>query len=266
MGPHYIEETQNYLHTEAILEARVQEEEIIQEKELQKARNAVYKNIAFADINKGSYLNIRKNASVESEWVGRLQENDVAKVIAKKGEWLKIKSGKVKGFVRAEDMITGKKAVKKAKKLAAEKYEAKKASELTPEQIEKSFSFAKSKKRIEKEYEKMGEQIVDFAAQFLGNPYVWGGTSLTNGTDCSGFVMGVYAHFGVGLPHSSTAMRNVGTEVSYEDVRLGDIVCYNGHVGIYAGKGRIVNASNKAGGIKYSSATYSDIITVRRIF
>lgn len=115
-----------------------------------------------------------------------------------------------------------------------------------------------------------GQAVANYACQFIGNPYKWGGTSLTNGADCSGFVMSVYAHFGVSLPHSSSAMRSVGYGVSVSDMQPGDIVCYSGHVGIYVGNNTIVNASNSkpypAGGIKYTSATYKSILAVRRIF
>lgn len=115
-----------------------------------------------------------------------------------------------------------------------------------------------------------GQAVANYACQFIGNPYKWGGTSLTNGADCSGFVMSVYAHFGVSLPHSSSAMRSVGRGVSVSDMQPGDIVCYSGHVGIYVGNNTIVNASNSkpypAGGIKYTSATYKSILAVRRIF
>ena len=111
-----------------------------------------------------------------------------------------------------------------------------------------------------------GSSVVSFASQFVGNPYVYGGTSLTNGTDCSGFVMSVYSNFGVGLPHSSAAMRSVGYGVSTSDMQAGDIVCYSGHVGIYAGNGTIVNASNPKTGIIYTNVGYRNILAVRRIF
>lgn len=111
-----------------------------------------------------------------------------------------------------------------------------------------------------------GQAVVNYASQFVGRPYKWGGTSLTNGADCSGFVMAVYAKFGVSLPHSSGAMRGVGRGVSYSEVQPGDIICYSGHVGIYAGGGRIVNALNSRVGITYTSATYKTILAVRRIF
>ncbi len=112
-----------------------------------------------------------------------------------------------------------------------------------------------------------GNAVAGFASQFVGNPYVYGGTSLTNGADCSGFVMSVYANFGVGLPHSSSAMRGVGYGVSLADAQPGDIICYSGHVGIYVGNNTIVHASTAATGIKFTSpVTYKNVLAVRRIF
>lgn len=111
-----------------------------------------------------------------------------------------------------------------------------------------------------------GSSVVDFATQFVGNPYVWGGTSLTDGADCSGFVQSVYANFGVSLPRTSYEQQNAGTEVSYADAQPGDLICYGGHVAIYMGDGKIVHASNAKDGIKISNdATYRTILSVRRI-
>ena len=111
-----------------------------------------------------------------------------------------------------------------------------------------------------------GSSVVDLATQFVGNPYVWGGTSLTDGADCSGFVQSVYANFGVSLPRTSYEQQNAGTEVSYADAQPGDLICYGGHVAIYMGDGKIVHASNAKDGIKISNdATYRTILSVRRL-
>lgn len=111
-----------------------------------------------------------------------------------------------------------------------------------------------------------GSSVVDYATQFVGNPYVWGGTSLTNGADCSGFVQSVYSNFGVSLPRTSYEQQNIGTEVSYSDAQPGDLICYGGHVAIYMGNGKIVHASNSKDGIKVSdNAAYRTILSVRRL-
>lgn len=119
-------------------------------------------------------------------------------------------------------------------------------------------------------YSGSGSSVADYATQFVGNPYVYGGTSLTNGADCSGFVQSVYANFGVSLPRTSYDQMNVGTEVSYSEAQPGGLICYGGHVAIYLGGGRIVHASNSApypaGGIKISdNAAYRTILSVRRV-
>ena len=113
-----------------------------------------------------------------------------------------------------------------------------------------------------------GQAVVDYAMQFLGNPYVYGGTSLTNGCDCSGFTMSVYAHFGVSLPHYDASQRSCGTAVSsLAEARPGDLICYYGHVAIYMGDGKIIHASNHRDGIKISNnAGYRTIAAIRRIF
>lgn len=247
----------------------------------------VYEDMAFTQVEEGSYLFVRTEPSQDSEWVGKLYEADAAKVIGPVGEWTQIESGNVTGYVKTEYILTGESAEEKAKAIVAEKkpevdvetLDEAKAEELAAE----CFSYAESKeeeaarlaeeaakaeeeaKAAEAETVGNGQAVVDYAMQFVGNPYVWGGTSLTNGADCSGFVQSVYANFGVSMPRTSSAMRSAGTEVSYSEAVPGDVICYEGHVGIYIGNGQIVNAIDEAHGLGVSSATYTNIITVRRL-
>ena len=110
-----------------------------------------------------------------------------------------------------------------------------------------------------------GKEIASFACGFVGNPYVAGGTSLTNGADCSGFTQSVFKQYGYSLPRNSTSQRSVGREVIYAEAEPGDIICYPGHVAIYIGNGKIVHASSAKTGIKISNALYRDILCVRRV-
>lgn len=111
----------------------------------------------------------------------------------------------------------------------------------------------------------LGKEIANYACKFIGNPYVAGGTSLTDGADCSGFTMSVYKAYGYNLPRSSTSQRSAGVGVTYAEAQPGDILCYAGHVAIYIGNGQIVHASTPSTGIKIGSATYREILAVRRI-
>ena len=110
-----------------------------------------------------------------------------------------------------------------------------------------------------------GKEVASYACKFVGNPYEAGGTSLTDGADCSGFTYAVYQAFGYSIPRNSTSQRNAGTGVNYSEAQPGDIICYAGHVALYIGGGRIVHASTQATGIKYGTATYKEILAVRRI-
>ncbi len=111
----------------------------------------------------------------------------------------------------------------------------------------------------------LGKQIARYACQYIGNPYVYGGTSLTNGADCSGFTYRIYMNFGFSIPRNSARQRTAGKAVSYADAQPGDLICYDGHVGMYIGNGLIVHASNERDGIKVSRAQYRPILAVRRI-
>lgn len=111
----------------------------------------------------------------------------------------------------------------------------------------------------------LGKQIARFGCQYIGNPYVMGGTSLTNGADCSGFTYRIYQEFGYSIPRTSFQQRSAGSGVSYEEAQPGDLICYDGHVGLYIGGGLIVHASNARSGIKVSRAEYRTILAVRRI-
>ena len=111
----------------------------------------------------------------------------------------------------------------------------------------------------------LGKNVAKYACQYIGNPYVYGGTSLTNGADCSGFVYRVYKDFGYNLPRTSYEQRSAGKSVNYSDAQPGDLICYDGHIGIYIGSGMIVHASSAKTGIKVSKANYRPILSVRRI-
>ncbi len=111
----------------------------------------------------------------------------------------------------------------------------------------------------------LGKKIAKFACQYVGNPYVSGGTSLTNGADCSGFTYRVYQEFGYSIPRTSYQQRSAGTGVTYENAQPGDLICYDGHVAMYIGSGMIVHASSAKTGIKVSRAQYRTILAVRRI-
>ena len=110
-----------------------------------------------------------------------------------------------------------------------------------------------------------GKELIEYALQFVGNPYVWGGNSLTEGTDCSGFIHLIYEHFDYSVDRQSAALRDDGKAVSYAEARPGDIICYSGHVALYMGGGTIVHAANENAGITVGSASFAPILSVRRI-
>ena len=152
----------------------------------------------------------------------------------------------------------------------AEESEAPAAVEETADE-ESSSSDSSSEESYSAPSGSNGQAVVDYACQFVGNPYVWGGTSLTNGVDCSGFTMQILGKYGVSLPHSSSAQPGCGTIINSSDAQPGDLFFYGSgssisHVAIYIGDGQIVHASNSRDGIKVSNAYYRTPICVARYF
>lgn len=239
-------------------------------------------------------LKVRKGASTDSEVITLVPGGDDLTVVDESKEgWVKVSVNEGKGYV-SSDFVTlsteytyAESAAEEKARLQKEKEEREAAeaaaakatanqsvsstgnstSQKTEETGQTSSSGSDSGKSYSAPSGSSGSSVANFACQFVGNPYVYGGSSLTNGTDCSGFVMSVYANFGVSLPHSSSALRSVGYGVSTSEMQPGDIVCYSGHVGIYIGNNSIVHASNPQSGIKITSpANYRTILAVRRIF
>ncbi len=307
------------------------------EPEVQEGLN-LYGNVANIGITTDiqSYLNVRQEPSAQSATIGKIYQNGAAIVLENLGEWLKIESGSMVGFVNAKYLIVGDEALCRAASTITAKIttdtlrvraEASVEAEIiallsegkTVSVVDESipgwlkiqtggkmgyissdyaevsvkYNFGESKaeeaarvaeeaarreeaNRAEAEawnnkvynepVNESAQALVDYALQFVGNRYVWGGTSLTNGVDCSGFVMKIYEKFGYDLPHSSYELRYVGRKVSESEMQPGDIVCYSGHVAIYIGGGKIVHASNRKDGIKISNRyNYTKVICVRRV-
>lgn len=273
-----------------------------------------YTNLGIAQVD--SSLNVREQPDTNSDIVGKMQSDAGCEILEDDGEWLKIESGQVTGYVKAEYIITGDAAVAKAQEVMktiatvttqtlnvrAEMNTDCTKLALMPEgeelevlnqydgwvevdldgdvgyastdYVEISQQLPKAQTMTELKY---GQGVSDarvslvaYATQFVGNPYVWGGTSLTRGADCSGFVLSVYANYGVYLPHSSRAQAGCGTRISASEAQPGDLFFYGSgkginHVAIYIGNGQIVHASSPSTGIKISNAYYRSPVCVVRV-
>lgn len=235
-----------------------------------------YLDMAFANVT--SFLHVRSEPTKESEYVGKLYPGYAAKITGPVGEWTAVESGDVTGYVKTEYILTGAEAQTYAENLVTEaQQEGKEEAEAFTYAVSRKSEEAQMTQEVQGNVQQTettevsaqpasnGQVIVDYACQFIGNPYVWGGTSLTDGADCSGFVQSVFAHFGISLPRTTYDQINAGVEVSYDQAMPGDLICYDGHIGIYIGNGQIVNAQNPEQGIGISPATYTTILSVRRI-
>lgn len=235
-----------------------------------------YLDMAFANVT--SFLYVRSEPTKESEYVGKMYPGYAAKITGPVGEWTAVESGDVTGYVKTEYILTGAEAQTYAENLVTEaQQEGKEEAEAFTYAVSRKSEEAQMTQEVQGNVQQTettevsaqpasnGQVIVDYACQFIGNPYVWGGTSLTDGADCSGFVQSVFAHFGISLPRTTYDQINAGVEVSYDQAMPGDLICYDGHIGIYIGNGQIVNAQNPEQGIGISPATYTTILSVRRI-
>ena len=278
------------------------------------AQTCGYTNLGMSVISSGN-LNIRQEASTDSEVIGILTNHNACELLEDAGEWYKVTSGKVTGYVNKQYLVTGDEAEaiaeQEIKTVATVNTEtlnvrAEKSTEAAVlSQVGNSEAFTvnsvadgwveisvdDSVGYISQDYVTLAQalpiaktieqvkygdgvsdvraSVVSYALQFVGNRYVWGGTSLENGIDCSGFTMRILGKYGVSLPHSSKAQPSYGTKISASEAKPGDLFFYGSgrsisHVAIYIGNGQIVHASNKRDGIKVSNAYYRNPICVAR--
>ena len=194
------------------------------------------------------YINIREAMNTDSEIVGKIRKDAICEVVAMEDGWCEIESGEVKGYISSDYLLVGAKANERAQELQTQGQELETALTIM------EYRYGKGVTDIQME-------VCEYAKQFVGNPYRWGGTSLTKGADCSGFTMSVLGKYGISLPHSSKAQANCGERIDLSEIQPGDLVFYGGknihHVAIYIGNGQIVNAQSANTGIVISGMYYN---------
>ena len=222
-------------------------------------------------------LKVRTEPSLEASVLGLVPLEDDLVVSDETDGWVQVDTEEGLGWVSTEfvslhtEFVEAESKEEEEKRLAKEKQERERARAAAAAKAagssKSSSGSAPAVTYTASGDSEMGTAVADYALQFVGNPYVYGGSSLTNGTDCSGFVMSVYANFGVSLPHSSSADRSQGAAVDgLANAQAGDLICYSGHVALYIGNGQIVHASTAKTGIIVSNADYKKVLAVRRIF
>lgn len=218
-------------------------------------------------------LKVRETPSMDAPVLGLVPIEDELVVSEELDGWVEVDIEEGSGYVSTDyvtlstEFVQAESKEEEEARLAKEKAERDAARAAAAAKRGDSSTSSGTSSNVTASGSGTGTDVANYGLQFVGNPYVFGGSSLTNGTDCSGFVMSVYANFGVSLPHSSAADRSVGSDVGgLENAQPGDLVCYSGHVALYIGNGQIVHASTSKTGIIVSSASYRQPLAVRRIF